>query len=118
VYTLEQEADGKVVAKSEWRSRGKYKDSMYLNVCERHYSYIHDLELYTQSWRCQKCAKLFDRKNNHDHHVLSCDATVRHIFPGGGASNSKTIFDKLEDAGIKVGDHGGVRLRGVLHVRP
>jgi hypothetical protein len=35
-------------------------------------------------------------------HERTCDATVRHIFPGGAYKFPQTIFDLLADKGIDI----------------
>ena len=37
------------------RSLGKYANTMYINLHETHFSLIHDIKGYSQSYKCSKC---------------------------------------------------------------
>ena len=84
------------------RSHRRYPSKLHLNLFDDHFSYIFDLDKYSQTFECQKCRMVFDRSFNLQRHVPTCNANVKHRFPGGVYNLPETIFDKLEEAGISV----------------
>ena len=86
------------------RSDTRYADSMYLNVYEEHFSYIHKLELYSKSFKCSTCGKLWKRTSDVNRHQATCIVETRYKYPGGVYQTSASIFAELRDQGFDVVD--------------
>ncbi|KAJ8017821.1 Krueppel-related zinc finger protein 1 [Holothuria leucospilota] len=83
------------------RSLERYDDTMYLNLCGDHFSYIQDINMYSKSYQCKKCQKLGSDRRNLLKHEAACKGNgVKHTFPGGVYSHPKTVFELLEEEGI------------------
>ena len=95
------ELDG-TTAKLVQKSRELYSKTMRLNVYENHLSLITDFEKYCHIFQCTKCNILFNRNNNLIQHMKSCSGKVRETFPGGVYRNPPTLFERLEEIGIRV----------------
>lgn len=83
-------------------SRMRYDKTMYLNLFDRHFSLITNLNAYSSCWSCRKCDKLFRLRGNAIAHERNCTAETRVVFAGGGYGTPKTVFDLLEEHGIHV----------------
>ena len=75
---------------------------MRLNVYENHLSLITDFEKYCHVFQCTKCNVLFKRSGDFNRHMKSCSGKVRETFPGGVYRNPPTLFERLEEIGIRV----------------
>ena len=75
---------------------------MRLNVYENHLSLITDFEKYCHVFQCTKCNVLFNRNNNLVQLIKSCSDKVRETFPGGVHRSPPTLFERLEEIGIRV----------------
>ena len=80
----------------------KEDNVMHMNLYKEHFSYIKDLKLFSRSFRCGKCNKLFPTFYRQRRHSATCDAATRDIYVGGAFESNRTIFDKLEDFGIDI----------------
>ena len=58
--------------------------------------------MYSKSYCCSKCDKLWKTAKALNKHQKTCEATVRHVFPGGAYKVPQTIFHLLEDKGIHI----------------
>ena len=58
--------------------------------------------MYSKTYCCSKCDKLWKTVKALNKHEKTCEATVRHVFPGGVYKVPQTIFDLLEDEGIVI----------------
>lgn len=111
VYSLEQsdcEDNEEDVRKTEIsaqlriRSHRQYSNTLYLNIYKNHFSYICDLQKYSKSFCCSRCGKYWKHAGMLRRHERTCEAKVRHTFPGGVYSTPQTVFDLLEDEGIDI----------------
>ncbi len=108
VYALFQEDEddegkkGSVTAELVRRSHRRYADTMNLNLYGQHFSFIHNMQLYSKTYSCSKCGTCFKRDGNMKRHELHCTETVKYEFPGGYYRPSPSIFDNLADEGINV----------------
>ena len=94
-----------IVAQLIQRSHRTYANSMYLNLYGSHSSYINNLKMYSKTYCCSKCDKLWKTARALNRHEKTCEATaVRHVFPGGAYKVPQTIFDLLEDEGIVISE--------------
>ena len=84
------------------RSHRHYESTLYLNLYEKHFSYIKDLARYSKSFCCSRCGKYWKRAHNLRQHEKTCDGKVQLKYPGGAYHVPKTIFEELEDEGIIV----------------
>ncbi len=98
----ENEDKTEIVAQLTQRSHRTYDNSMYLNLYGSHFSYIKNLRMYCKSYCCCKCDKLWKTAKALNQHERTCEATIRHVFPGGAYKVPQTIFDLLEDEGIQI----------------
>ena len=83
-----------------YKSHCHFKDTMHLNLSNKHLSYIANLNAYTQKYQCSSCDMHFRKSKNMKRHSLKCQGKTKHQFPGGFYSSPKTIFDKLQEHGI------------------
>ncbi|CAB3993894.1 Zinc finger and SCAN domain-containing 22, partial [Paramuricea clavata] len=91
-----------IVAQLIQRSHRAYTNSMYLNLYGSHFSYIKNLGMYSKSYCCSKCDKMWKTARALNRHERTCEASIRHIFPGGAYKVPQTIFDLLADEGIEI----------------
>ena len=91
-----------IVAQLIQRSHHAYANSMYLNLYGSHFSYVKNLAMYSKSYCCSKCDKMWKTAKALNKHERTCEATVWHIFPGGAYKVPQTIFDLLADKGIDI----------------
>ena len=78
------------------------ENAMKLNLYGNHFSYIKNMEKFSKCYQCARCAKIFKRCFNLQRHEPTCDARVKFVYPGGVYTPPKSIYDKLEEEGIKV----------------
>ena len=102
-YKLEEIGDGKTTAELVRRSTDKYPDTMYINLYETHYSYIHDIGMYCHSYRCRKCGNSLWKTQQHLlRHERTCEAGINRMYKGGVYRPPPSIFQRLDDEGIVV----------------
>ena len=78
---------------------------MYLNLYETHYSYIQDIGMYCHSYRCRKCGdSLWKWQRDLHRHESVCVGGIRRIYSGGVYRPPSSVFERLDDEGIVVGD--------------
>ena len=105
VYQLVEIDNGKTVAELVRRSPAQYQDTMYVNLHETNYSYIHDINMYCHSWRCRNCEQALWKSSWEFHrHESVCEAGVNRIYKGGVYHPTPSMFQRLADEGIVVGD--------------
>ena len=105
VYQLVEIANGKSMAELVRRSTGHYTETMYVNLHETHYSYTRDINMYCHSWRCSNCEQaLWKCPYDLHRHELTCEAGVNRIYKGGVYGPPSSVFERLDDEGIVVGD--------------
>ena len=80
----------------------KQENILYLNLHDEHFSFIKNFDLYSSSYCCPKCRKIFNRHFNFRQHLTSCDASTRQVYSNGVFKVSDTIFDTLELHGITI----------------
>ena len=105
VYKLVEIADGKTTAELVRRSMGHYADTMNMNLHETHYSYIRDMQMYSHSYRCQRCDSLWKDSWELRRHERGCDGKIRRVYAGGVYHTTPSIFERLDDEGICVANH-------------
>ena len=85
-----------------YRSIFESNNPLCLNLFQNHFSYIKDMDKYSNSYRCTKCDKIFQRSYNYRRHYVSCDQHVKHIYENGIFKPRPSIFAELEEVGINV----------------
>ena len=87
------------------RSLCHYPSTLYLNLYQRHFSYIKDLKKYAKSYCCSRCGKFWKHVGKLHRHERTCEAKVHYMFPGGAYKTPPTIFELLEDEGFTIPQH-------------
>ena len=67
-----------------------------------HFSYINDLDIYSQNYRCPKCDKIWERSGNFHRHVRTCEVGVKKMYYNGTFKLKPSIFEELEKIGVDV----------------
>ena len=80
----------------------KQDDIMYLNLYVDHFSYVKNFDLYSKSYCCPKCRKIWTRHWDFKRHVKSCDAGTRSTYGNGIFKPTQSIFEQLEVHGIEI----------------
>ena len=75
---------------------------LYLNLFERHFSYISCFQKYTNNYRCTKCSKLFQHNGNYRQHMKTCNSGTRKVYCNGIFRLPLTIFEELENYGVNI----------------
>lgn len=73
-----------------------------INLYEDHFSFIKDLTLYSSSYRCKKCDKIWTKSGHFHRHIRICEAGVKKYYGKGAFTVKKSIFEELESAGILI----------------
>ncbi|KAI8495466.1 hypothetical protein Bbelb_269210 [Branchiostoma belcheri] len=107
VYSLrisdqEDEGDDATFAQLVRRPLTRYKNTMYLNLYEDHFSYIKDFKKYAKSYGCPSCGRKFKRAYHLKTHQTNCIGAIQHDYPGGAYNGRQTVFEQLDDVGIHV----------------
>ena len=75
-----------------------------MNLHETHYSYIREIQMYSHSYRCQRCDSLWKQSWELRRPELGCEGKIRRVYAGGVYHATSFIFERLDDAGIFVTD--------------
>ena len=102
VYKLINNDDQDNIVHLVQRSQMKYKSTMYLNLFDRHFSYIKDMKLYSNSYQCRTCDKIWPTAYLLQRHEQTCDDRTKYQYPGGVYHPAATVFEKLELEGINI----------------
>ena len=94
VYALNWEESA--VAKILQRSRHLFSSTINLNLYKNHFSFIHNMQLYTGRYVCPRYSKIWTENNNYHHHIRTCEFQVKHKYVGGVYHTPQTIFEKLD----------------------
>ena len=84
------------------RALDVHKNPMNLNLYGDHVGYITDLKLYSNSYMCPSCSKMWKSAWLLKRHLQTCKQRVKYIFKGGVYSLPQTIFQRLEHVNISV----------------
>ena len=84
VYKLVEITDGKTTVELVRRSPCQYKETMYLNLYEAHFSYIKDIRMYSHSYKCSKCEQALWKTPQALHrHERTCTEGIKRVYKGG-----------------------------------
>ena len=100
LFAMVLKEDG--TAKTLYLSQSSFPTKIYLNVFKNHLSLITDIQMYSKQFICNRCEKVFSRMQKLNQHELKCDGTVEYAFPGGVYKNKSSIFEELEEMGVRV----------------
>ena len=89
-------------AKTLYLSQALFPTKIYLNVFENHLSLITDIKMYSKQYICNRCDKLIVEMRNLNKHQSKCDGTVKYVFAGGVNKNKLSVFEELEEMGVRV----------------
>ena len=89
-------------AKTIYLSQASFPTKIYLNLYENHLSLITDIKMYSKQFICNCCQKVFAEMRNLKQHESKCDANVKYVFPGGVYRNKLSVFQELEEMGVRV----------------
>ena len=100
LFAMVLKEDG--TAKTLFLSQSSFPTKIYMNVYKQHLSLITDIQMYSKQFICNRCDKLSTKMSNHLRHQSKCDGTVEYAFPGGVYKNKLSIFEELEEMGVRV----------------
>ena len=90
-------------AKTLYLSQSSFPSKIYLNVYQNHFSLITDHKMYSKQYICKRCEKVFTEMRNLNKHQSKCDFAVKYVFfPGGVYKNKLSMFEELEEMGVRV----------------
>ena len=98
VYTQKENRDTDLI----FRSTLDGEKVLNLHLHEDHFSFVKDLQLYSSSYRCKKCDKIWSHSGHFHRHIKICEGGVKEYYGSGVFTIKPTIFDELESVGIKV----------------
>jgi hypothetical protein len=106
VFALDRNRNATVI----WRSKRTFPRRLNLNVHSDHFSYIRNLESYSNSYTCAVCQRCFNKSGNYNRHTCAIEDVSRLVFKGGEFEKPDNIFYKLErEAGIVIGQENPLR---------
>lgn len=76
--------------------------TMYVNLYENHISYIKDLSMCAQKYRCTTCDRHFKQSNDLHRHQRVCSNKTKFVYPSGFHNAQESIFDRLDKYEIRV----------------
>jgi hypothetical protein len=79
-----------------------HQDTMNLNLYKNHLGYIKDMHLYSNSYMCTSCQKMWKSAWTLKRHMQTCNEKVKTIYKGGVYALPQTIFQKLEGVNVIV----------------
>ena len=85
-----------------FKSMGRYKTTLYLNKFCNHVSYIYDIKLYCNKYKCITCQTLCKTQFQLSTHRKRCLKQSNLQYPSGFVSQNLSIFEKLEHYGVFV----------------
>ena len=89
-------------AETIYLSQASFPTKIYLNLYQNHLSLITDIKMYSKQFICNGCQKVFAEMRNLKQHESKCDANVKYVFPGGVYRNKLSVFEELEEMGVRV----------------
>jgi hypothetical protein len=87
-----------------FKSTNTYDDKIYLNIYNKHLSYILNFKHYAKKFRCDSCNKFFTTINKHTQHYKTCVTTSKISFAGGLFKSNNDVWEDLELFGLHITD--------------
>ena len=100
ICIMEKGADGSAVTR--YTSLAKHSKRLYLNVHEKHLSWVNDPDGYTTRHKCLHCFRLFKRNNVMRRHQVKCARMTRYVCPTSAYRYFQSVFDQMEELGVVV----------------
>ena len=97
ILSLKEDGSADVV----YLSRLDFKP-MYINLYEKHCSYIHNYEKFAKKFSCYECDRTFNQSTHLKRHAKVCCTEVEEVYIGGKFKTNDTVFERLDRVGIKV----------------
>ena len=88
-------------AKTLYLSQASFPTKIDMNVYQNHLSYIKNIKMYSKQY-VARCDKLFSQMQKLKQHQPKCGGTVKYVFPGGVYKNKLSVFEELEEMGVRV----------------
>ena len=106
VYNLWEDGTVDIVYQSPLAFNTAIDRPMNLNLYKEHLSYIRDISIYGSKFACPSCGRIFNRRNNLNVHVETCEPDTSQVFVGGRLNTGQfeTIWEKLASIGIVLED--------------
>ena len=84
--------------------RRPLKTTNIINLCvyNNHFCYIKKMDVFTSSFKCRQCDKIFKTGRQIFRHEQTCKVGVQFQYPGGFYQNRQTVFEKLEAMNLYV----------------
>ena len=79
-----------------WTSKSTYPKTLRLNLYEKHFSLIKNINTYANSFVCDKCNVSYSKASALKQHKCLVSSS-RLIFPNECYGPKRSIFDELED---------------------
>ena len=98
VYQLREDGVAELVR----RTTKGYELVLYLNIFDKHFSYINDFQMYAKAFGCRTCGSVFTSKFLCIRHEGKCTGGVKFNYPGGVFHPPLNVFERLEDYGIEL----------------
>ena len=98
VYSLQEDKSAEVVRISE----KEYEKVMHLNLYDSHFSYITKFKSYAKKYQCPSCSRFIGNSNHLARHIRRCQVEVEDVYVGGKFKTKQTVFEALDELGIKV----------------
>ena len=98
VYSLQENKSAEVVRISQ----KSYEKVMHLNLYDSHFSYITKFSSYAKKYQCPTCSRFIGNVKNLPRHISRCQVEVEEVYVGGKFKPKKTVFEELDELGIKV----------------
>ena len=77
-----------------------------MDLHDKHFSYIKDIEAYASSFCCPSCDACYPVYSRLKRHTCSVETVSKFVFPGGEFQAPRTVFEKLKErTGIDVDEH-------------
>ena len=89
-------------AQTLYVSQASFPSKIYLNLYHKHLSLITDIKMYSKQYICNRCNKVSTKMSHHLRHQTKCNANVKYVFPGGVYKNKLSVFEELEEMGVRV----------------
>ena len=84
--------------------RRPLKTTNIINLCvyNNQFCYIKKMDVFTSSFKCRQCDKIFKTGRQIFRHEQTCKVGVQFQYPGGFYQNRQTVFEKLEAMNLYV----------------
>ena len=103
VSVLELQESGVVIPR--YHPTTSFREHLHMNIYESHLSYITNMSTYASKYKCPTCDRLFKTPQKIRSHLRICSRVTALELPGGMYKHVKSIFEELDECGIRVPEH-------------